>query len=170
MKSTAKSQKQKDLILESDAALSRTTVLVWEEPIEKEEAIRRLLDSCCGDSTKLKESAWESVLEREQQGGTFVGEDVAIPHARIAGLRRPLMALGVGRAGIQDRESGRSVRIMVLLLSPVDPPESHLEMLGVISRMARDDQWRKKVLSARKSSDVMEAIHDWEDRFKATDQ
>ena len=87
-----------------------------------------------------------------------MGEDVAIPHARIAGLRRPLVALGVGRAGIQDRESGRSVRIMLLLLSPADPPESHVEMLGVISRMARDDQWRKEVLSARKSSDVMGAI------------
>ncbi len=155
-------QKRKDLDLESDAALSRTTALVWEEPIEKEEAIRRLLDSCRGVGRKLRESAWESVLEREQQGGTFVGEDVAIPHAQIAGLSRPLMAIGVGREGIQEQEAGRKVRILLLLLSPVDPPEIHLEMLGLISRMARDDQWRKDVLATGKSAEIMRAIQRWE--------
>jgi two-component system sensor histidine kinase KdpD len=159
------------LLLESDAALSKTSVLIWDEPIGKEEAIRQLLDVCCGgESATYNESAWASVLKREQQGGTFVGEDVAIPHARITGLRRPLVALGVGRAGIQDRESGRCVRIMLLLLSPGDPPERHVEMLSVISRMARDDPWRREVLSARKSSDVMGAIRAWEDRLDATDR
>ena len=163
-------EKQTDLIFESSAALSNTAVLIWEEPIEKEEAIRQLLDACCTESTKHKESAWVSVLERERQGGTFVGEDVAIPHARIVGLRRPLVALGVGRAGIQDRESGRSARIMFLLLSPADPPESHVRVLAVISRMARDDQWRKEVLSAGKSSDVMRAICEWEESLNAADK
>ena len=156
------SQKRKAFDLESDAALSRTTALVWEEPIEKEEAIRRLLDSCRGVSKRSRESAWEPVLEREQQGGTFVGEDVAISHARIADLSRPLMAVGIGRGGIQDKGTGRKVRIMMLLLSPVEPPESHLEMLGLISRMARDDQWRKDVLAAGKSADIMRAIQKWE--------
>jgi two-component system sensor histidine kinase KdpD len=156
------SQRNKNLIPVIDAAFSRTTALVWEELIEKEEAIRRLLDSCSGIGKRLRESAWESVLEREQQGGTFVGEDVAIPHARIAGLSRPLMAIGIGRGGIQDQGAGRKVRIMMLLLSPVDPPESHLEMLGLISRMARDDQWRKDVLAAGKSAEIMRAIQRWE--------
>ena len=164
------SQKRKDFDLKSDAALSRTTALVWEEPIEKEEAMRRLLDSCRGVGKRLRESAWESVLEREQQGGTFVGEDVAIPHALIAGLSRPLMAIGVGRGGIQDQEAGRKIRIMMMLLSPVDPPESHLEMLEVISRMAREDKWRKEVFFATKSADIINAIKEWEIRFGATNK
>jgi len=155
-------KKQEDMILESDAAFSRTKALIWEEPVEKEDAIRRLLDSCRNIDAGQKEAAWESVLARERQGGTFVGEDVAIPHARIAGLRDPLVSLGVGRAGIHDRDSGRSVRIMLLLLSPVDSPESHLKMLGVISRMARDDQWRREILAATKSADIMGMIRTWE--------
>ncbi|MFH1116976.1 MAG: PTS sugar transporter subunit IIA [Pseudomonadota bacterium] len=155
-------------ILQSGAVLPDSRVFVWEEPIEKEEAIRQLLDACCPERTDHKELASEAVLERERQGGTFVGKDMVLPHARIAGLKRPLVALGVGRAGIQERESGQIVRIMLLLLSPADPPESHVAVLGVISRMARDDQWRKGVLSARKSSDVLWAIHEWEERLKAT--
>jgi mannitol/fructose-specific phosphotransferase system IIA component (Ntr-type) len=41
---------------------------------------------------------------------------------------------------IQDQETDRKVRLMILLLSPIDPPESHLEMLGQIRRMVRDEQ------------------------------
>jgi two-component system, OmpR family, sensor histidine kinase KdpD len=142
-------------LLERDHALSKASVLLWEESIEKEEAMRQLLHACLRGNQEIKESAWEALLEREQQGGTYVGEDVAIPHARIAGLREPLVALGVGRAGIQDREAGRTMRIMILLLSETDPPENHVAMLGVISRMVRDDQWRKEVLGAEKASDVV---------------
>ena len=40
-------EEKTNLILESDAALSKTGVLIWDEPIEKEEAIRQLLDACC---------------------------------------------------------------------------------------------------------------------------
>jgi two-component system, OmpR family, sensor histidine kinase KdpD len=151
-------QENKNVVYESDVALSRMRTVVWEKPILKEAAIKSLLDSCRGLENERKAAAWKCVLEREQQGGTFVGEDVAIPHARITGLRRPIMAIGFGRAGIHDGDSGRAFRIMVLLLSPVDPPESHLEMLGAISRMVRDDQWRKNILSAGESVDIVSAV------------
>ncbi len=162
VESDAGFKERKDLIHESGAALSRVTVLVWKKLIEKEDAIRRLLESCHEVDRGLMEPAWESVLDREKQGETFVGEDVAIPHARIAGLSRPVMAIGVGREGIQDQEVGRKVRLLILLLSPIDPPESHLETLGLISRMARDDQWRKDVLAAAKPAEIIRAIQRWE--------
>jgi two-component system sensor histidine kinase KdpD len=155
------SRERGDLVHESDGVLARTAALVWEELVEKEGAIRRLLDSFQGAGGGFRESALESVLERERQGGTFVGEDVSIPHARIAGLSRPLMAVGVGKRGIEDHETGRKVRIMVLLLSPVDPRENHLEMLELVSRMARDDQWRSDVVAAGNSAEVVKAVRKW---------
>jgi len=154
---------RKNLIAESGAALSRSTILVWEKLIEKEDAIEQTSDCCREVGKGLMGLAWQSVLDREKQGGTFVGEEMAIPHARIAGLSRPLMAIGVGREGIQDQQTGRKVRLMILLLSPTEPPESHLQMLGLINRMAGDGQWRKDVLSAMDSRDVIKAIIKWEE-------
>jgi two-component system sensor histidine kinase KdpD len=154
-------QHYKELTQEGKAVLSLITALVWEEPIEKEKAIRRLLDSYRGVGKRLRESAWKTVIEREQQGGTFVGEDVVIPHARVDGISRALIAIGVGKEGIQCHDSGRTARIIVLLLSPVESPENHLEMLGTISRMAGDDLLLKSILVAADSQTVRERIHDW---------
>jgi two-component system, OmpR family, sensor histidine kinase KdpD len=139
------------------------SILIWDEFIKKEEAIRQLLNECFQDETETRDLAWEAVLEREQKGGTFLGEDVVFPHARLVGIEQPIIALGMARMGIQDALSGRETRIMLLLLSPGDLPESHVKMLAVISKMVRDDQWRKEILSARKSSDIMEVIHEWEE-------
>ena len=110
----------------------------------------------------------EVLLERERQGGTFVGDTVAIPHARIEGLPHSLVALGVCRAGIQDVQTGHVVRVMVLLLSPAEPPERHVETLGIISRLVRDDQLLKEVLAAREPMDIMRVIHQLDKRNKAT--
>jgi len=161
-------QRRKDVNLERDVAFSKTTALVWETTIEKEEAMRRLLDTCREVDKGLMESAWKSILSRERKGGTFVGEDVAILHARIAGLSRPIMAVGVSRESIQDQETGRKIRLIILLLSHNDPPESHLETLGLISRMARDDQWLKQIFSATKPADIISAIRKWKYGFDTT--
>ncbi|MGB5158452.1 PTS sugar transporter subunit IIA [Desulfobacterium sp. N47] len=155
--------------LENNAFLKKMSVLIWNKRIEKEEAINRLLDACCSEKTELKKSAWIALLEREKQGETFVGEDVTIPHARIIDLQTPLVALGIGKAGIQDQRSERSARIMMLLLSPADSPESHLSMLATISKMARSDKWRKEVLSANKSSDIIKLVAEWEERHHEPD-
>jgi len=156
-------QERRDLFLEIDTVLSPGSALFWDKPIEKLEAMQHLLLTCRGLGRTRKSSAWESLLEREARGGTFVGDDVAIPHARLAGLSRPIMAIGVSQEGILDPEAGRKVRIMVLLLSPAEPPESHLQMLGLISRMARDDQWRKDLLGVTNAHDIRKIINHWKE-------
>lgn len=154
----------------SGVTLSNSRVIRWDEPIEKMEAIRQLVAACCHDNVEHQESALEALLTREHRGGTFAGEDVEIPNARINGLPRPLVAFGIGGASIQDHRSGREIKLMILLLSPAEPPEIHVAMLDSIGRMARNDQWRKEVLTARKSSDALQVIRRWEASLPPTDR
>jgi two-component system sensor histidine kinase KdpD len=151
----AKRPRARDSRSDENQALFVTGALIWNEPIEKDEAIRQLLSICVNNGKLDTESTLKSLFEREQKGGTFVGEDVSIPHARVSGVRQAIVAIGVGKAGIYDRESGRHVSIMFLLLSPLEQAEVHVSMLALISRRARDDQWRKKMISALTPSDVV---------------
>jgi len=149
---------RRHLVLGRDVVLPDYGVLIWNEPLEKEEALRQLLDACCRERPEIAKSTWEALLKREQQGGTFVGDHVAIPHALVEGLRQPLVALGVCRAGIQDAQTGHGVQIMVLLLSPSEPPERHVETLGVVSRLVRDEPLLNKVIAARVPADIMRVL------------
>jgi len=129
--------------------LKETAVLIWDAPLEKETAMRQLLSDCCRRIKSIREEdAWAALTQREQQGSTFLGEDVALPHARLAGLEHAVVGLGLAKQGVRERATGRSVRIVFLLLSPVSPPEVHVRYLGLISRLSQQPLLRQDLLTA----------------------
>jgi two-component system, OmpR family, sensor histidine kinase KdpD len=122
-------------------------VVLLEEVMEKEKAFRQLLCECCIVNPEIDEKiAFNILLERENQGATFVGSEIAIPHARLENLKIPVIVIGVHKRGIYDRQSGNTARIIFMLLTPASDPNSHIRMLGVISRMASDTQWRNMMI------------------------
>jgi two-component system sensor histidine kinase KdpD len=128
--------------------LKDIAVLLWDEPLEKETAMRQLLSACCRRVKTLpEEDAWQALVQREQQGSTFLGEDVALPHARLAGLEHAVVGLGVAKQGVSEPATGRSVQIVFLLLSPVSPPEVHVRYLSLISRLSQQPLLRQDLLS-----------------------
>lgn len=142
--------------------LDRIKALVWEKLIDKEAAMRELLDACCGQMAEIRDAAWKSLLEREERGGTFGGEDVLMPHVRVKGIVRPMVAIGVGKAGIEDRTTRRMAKVMFLLLSPADNPEGHIELLAALARRARDEKWVREVFAAGSAEEVKWITETWE--------
>ena len=135
--------------------LKETAVLIWDEPLEKETAMRQLLSACCRQNSNVsEEEAWQALTQREQQGSTFLGEDVALPHARLAGIEHAVVGLGVAKQGVSERATGRSVQIVFLLLSPVSPPEVHVRYLSLISRLTQHALLRQELLAARNAAEA----------------
>jgi two-component system sensor histidine kinase KdpD len=100
-------------------------------------------------------------MEREKQGATFIGEEIAIPHARLEGIESTVLAIGVNKLGIYDPDSNNTATIMFLMLSPVSRPDSHVKLLGMLSKMARDSQWRAAVRKAGSEIEVMQILRHW---------
>jgi two-component system sensor histidine kinase KdpD len=141
---------------EWNAPIRNARVVLWESVLEKEEAFGELLHECCQANLSIdEESAFKSLLEREAQGGTFVGEDIALPHARLEYLNKPVIAIGVSRFGIYDRQSGKTAKIIFLMLSPLSDPNSHVRLLGAMSKMASDTQWRHAMPGATSKKDII---------------
>ena len=83
----------------------------------------------------------EHLEERERLGSTGFGRGVAIPHARIAGLPRPVAALIKLRQPIDFASAdGMPVDLVVGLLSPENSGATHLHALAAISRLMRDER------------------------------
>lgn len=83
----------------------------------------------------------ERIEEREKLGSTGFGRGVAIPHARIANLNRPVAAfLRLGTPVAFDAADGMPVDLVFGLLSPEAAGAAHLHALAAISRMMRDEK------------------------------
>lgn len=83
----------------------------------------------------------ERIEEREKLGSTGFGRGVAIPHARIADLSRPVAAFfRLSTPVAFDAADGMPVDLVFGLLSPEAAGAAHLHALAAISRMMRDEK------------------------------
>jgi two-component system, OmpR family, sensor histidine kinase KdpD len=143
----------------NNTLISAAPVLLWKHFLVREDAMRQLLLACTRHLPDFPiEPAWEKLLERERQGSTFFGEDIAIPHARVTGLISPCLVIGVAREGVIDPQSGNSARIILLFLSPEEDPDSHVKLLGALGRLAKDEGWRRRMLQAETPSEVTKIL------------
>jgi len=83
----------------------------------------------------------ERLEEREKLGSTGFGRGVAIPHARVAGLKRPVAALLRLEEPVDFAAAdAMPVDLVFGLLSPQNAGVSHLHALAAISRIVRDER------------------------------
>ena len=108
---------------------------------------------------KLKaDKLGEALLEREKLISTASGEGIAFPHCYVK-LKKTCFALGISKAGIAaDAPDGKLVHIFLVVISPDNKPELHLEALSAASTIFINEQWRQKILSASTASEVFETI------------
>ncbi|MFA7602238.1 MAG: PTS sugar transporter subunit IIA [Novosphingobium sp.] len=89
------------------------------------------------------------IQERERLGSTGFGRGVAIPHARVPGVARPVAVLLRLEAPVAfDAVDGQPVDIVFGLLSPEHAGAMHLHALAAISRMMRDEDMRSALVEA----------------------
>lgn len=97
----------------------------------------------------------ERIEEREKLGSTGFGRGVAIPHARIEGLNRPVSAfLRLETPVSFDAADGLPVDLVFGLLSPEQAGAAHLHALAAISRLMRDEAMHA-ALSQAPSSEAL---------------
>jgi Kef-type K+ transport system membrane component KefB/mannitol/fructose-specific phosphotransferase system IIA component len=123
------------------------------------EAIAELVRALGSLLTGIKRSARSAVIERELVAPTGLGDEVAIPHAAVDGLARPLLALGRAPRGIDfDAPDGRPARIVFLLLFPPKAYEDELRILASIARATNDARARDELIAATGLEEVTRVL------------
>ncbi len=85
----------------------------------------------------------KEVESREALFPTMVAPGFAIPHARIPGLEQPLTAMGCIPAGCEFGGTTKA-KVMILLLTPVDDPNLHVQLLSSLAvEFAKPDTTEK---------------------------
>jgi len=91
----------------------------------------------------------ERIEEREKLGSTGFGRGVAIPHARLPDLARPVAAfLRLEQAVAFEAADDMPVDLVFGLLSPDNAGAAHLHALAAISRLMRDERMHAALAQA----------------------
>ncbi len=82
----------------------------------------------------------EALSARERLGSTGMGSGIAIPHARLPALQRPLGFLARLRPALDfEAIDGQRVDLVVLLLLPAQAQGDHLNALACVARRLRSE-------------------------------
>jgi mannitol/fructose-specific phosphotransferase system IIA component (Ntr-type) len=133
--------------------------------VNKEDLIMELIEVV---SEKIKDpyTAYKAVLEREKIMTTGIGHAVAIPHCKDESCPEFVIALGISHNGINFGAIDNSdVKIIFLLLGPVDEPHKHIKLLSRISRLMGNEPIREKILRCRKAEEALYMITEEEKSY-----
>jgi Kef-type K+ transport system membrane component KefB/mannitol/fructose-specific phosphotransferase system IIA component (Ntr-type) len=123
------------------------------------EAIAELVRALGSLLTGMKRLARDAVLERELVAATGLGDEVAIPHAAVEGLEKPLLALGRSTQGIDfDAPNGRPARFVFLLLIPPKEYDEEVRILASIARATYDARARADLVAASGIEEVTRVL------------
>ncbi|HOO89341.1 MAG TPA: PTS sugar transporter subunit IIA [Syntrophales bacterium] len=126
----------------------------------KQEVLVELADVFLGDDTDIdKSTVIEVLLEREKLGSTGIGDGIAIPHGKLAGLEDLVVSFGRSHRGVDfDSLDGRPVHIFFLLMAPENSAGQHLKALARISRMLKDVSFRESLVKAESAENIYNLI------------
>lgn len=115
----------------------------------KQQILETLADGFAGVYGLDRVLVLDRIEEREKLGSTGFGRGVAIPHARIPDLDKPVAAfLRLEHPVDFDAADGMSVDCVFGLLSPEQAGAAHLQALAAISRLMRDEKMHAALLAA----------------------
>lgn len=117
---------------------------------ETKQQIFAELSACFAEVYGLdRDHVLERIEEREALGSTGFGRGVAIPHARIEGLSRPVAVFfRLDQPVDFAAADGMPVDCVFGLLSPAQAGATHLQALAAISRLMRDERMHERLVSA----------------------
>ena len=140
--------------------LSSKSTIVGLKSETKDGIIEELVDSLeVGDVITGRDKVLQAVLEREKIMSTGIGDGIAIPHGKSDAVVRLAAALGTQRRGV-DFESldGEPGYVFFLLVSPANVSGPHIKALARISRLLKNDEFKKKLIEAATPEELLRVI------------
>lgn len=125
--------------------------------VERKATIRHLMDRLKLAHPELDaEAAFAAVWERELKFASAVGRGVLVPHARLPGLKEPLVAVGrFAKAPPLPTPDGAPIRLVFLILTPVETPTMQLKVLQRIASLIMNETLRRKILRAKSDESLL---------------
>lgn len=130
------------------------------EAPDRDTVIRELVDSLAAAGaidTDAVDEIVAALIKREQNGSTGFGKGVAVPHVKHPRIQKMVGTVGCSTGGIDFAAlDHQPVYSIVLLLSPENQPQQHLQAMNIVFSNLQKDTFRRFL----RQSETREAIAD----------
>jgi PTS system fructose-specific IIC component len=95
-----------------------------------------------------KEDYKQAILNREGESSTGLGMNIAIPHGKTNAVKRPAVAFGIKRDGVDwNSLDGSDAKLIFMIAVPETAAgNDHLKILQMLSRKLMNDDFREQLL------------------------
>lgn len=141
---------------------SRRSILPEIKTAHKDDAIQYLCELAATREELVEvEHFLKPVLERESLMGTAMEEGIAVPHARVASLSRPVIVFGRSRGGVEwNSPDGKLAQFIFLILTPVHKEDLQVQILSSIAKAMGNAGIRKAILAAPDADHIWEILRE----------
>jgi Kef-type K+ transport system membrane component KefB/mannitol/fructose-specific phosphotransferase system IIA component (Ntr-type) len=123
----------------------------------KDEVLRILIDKVVDQGQFNREKLKADVLMRESNFPAVILPGLALPHAKL-NVKRAFMAIAINPKGYKYTEEDDPVFVTILLVSPADKPEAHLNLLAETVSVFKEENSISELISCKKPEEVLEYI------------
>lgn len=140
--------------------LKPQSILLNASPTNKADAIYTLGD-LMDKSGNLSDKAeyLEAVFAREESGSTGLGDGIATPHAKSAGVKEAGLAAMVVPNGVDfEALDGQPSRLFFMIAAPEGAADTHVEVLSKLATMVIDPDFKNALIQAATVDRFLELI------------
>jgi CBS domain containing-hemolysin-like protein/mannitol/fructose-specific phosphotransferase system IIA component (Ntr-type) len=105
-----------------------------------------------------REKIARAVLEREAEFSTYLGQGLAVPHARLEGIERPVVIFAQSKGGIPAKGTGEQIHVLFMLLTPVSAPQFQVRLLARISGLMQSEYVVECLRNYQSPQSILEII------------
>lgn len=140
--------------------LKPQSILLNASPTNKADAIYTLGDLMDkGGNLSDKAEYLEAVFAREESGSTGLGDGIATPHAKSAGVKEAGLAAMVVPNGVDfEALDGQPSRLFFMIAAPEGAADTHVEVLSKLATMVIDPDFKNALIQSATVDRFLELI------------
>lgn len=149
--------------------ISKTCVVPELAATNKSDVLKELTNLLF-DKRRIKgvETALDQIVAREVNESTGIGAHLAVPHARVSGIKTLLCAVGRSTAGIEFMALDKKpVHLIFLICYPPTQQTTYLNFVATVTRVLRNPEVFRAMLNAKTGDDLHELIERFSKTFTA---
>ena len=136
---------------------------------DKDELLKNAVKLMCRSGIINNEKEYlNSVLKREKESTTGVGNGIAIPHGRCKAVDKAgLAAIVLNKPVEYEALDNKPVELLFLIAAPEDKGNVHLEILSKLAMMLMDQEFTFKLKNSRTAEEFIRVIDEAEENKNA---